>query len=112
VTPPNVAGLEETAELLGISRERIRQLRAAGRLPEPRQLASGPVWDRAEIEAFRQDRIADGRRVAGKHSMCLQRWRETRNVSAVARSCGISRATVRRWLEDMGEPVTDDREEP
>lgn len=112
MTPPNVAGLEEAAELLGVSKTRIGQLRAAGKLPEPTQLACGPVWDRGELLAMRADRTTDNRRVAGKHAMCLRLWRETHNVSSVARSCGIARATVRRWLEDMGEPVTNGEEAP
>jgi hypothetical protein len=110
MTPPNVAGLAEAADLLGISKERIRQLR--DRMPDATELECGPIWDRAELEAFRQDRISDTRRVAGKHALCLRLWRDTHNISHVARSCGIARATVRRWLEDMGEPITNETEQP
>lgn len=49
-----LAGLAEVAELLGVSKSRVGQLRAIGRLPEPLDtIRSGPVWERSQVEAYR-----------------------------------------------------------
>jgi hypothetical protein len=48
-----LAGVAEVAELLGVSRQRVGQLR--GRLPEPMaNLRSGPVWSRRAVAEFEQ----------------------------------------------------------
>ena len=48
-----VYGSREVAELLGISRQRVAQLRDEGTLPEPdAQLAATPVWKKATVEGF------------------------------------------------------------
>lgn len=61
---PGLVGAQEVGALLGVSRQRIHQLRQEGRLPEPLfSLAATPVWSAAGIEAFaeRRDR-SPGRR--------------------------------------------------
>lgn len=48
-----LAGVAETAEILGISRQRLADVRKNPAFPRPvADLKSGPVWDRAEIERF------------------------------------------------------------
>jgi len=46
-----LVGVAEVAEMLGVTRQRVGQLR--GRLPEPlATLRAGPVWERSAIEEF------------------------------------------------------------
>jgi hypothetical protein len=48
-----ILGPAELAELLGVTPGRVRQLRAAGKLPAPwAVLASGPVWRREDAERY------------------------------------------------------------
>ena len=50
---PDLVGTTEVAELLGVTRQRIHELRKAGRFPEPMvELAAGPIWLRPAIESF------------------------------------------------------------
>jgi hypothetical protein len=50
---PEIVGTSEAAELLGISRQRIHELRTAGRFPTPTvEFAAGPIWLRPAIDAF------------------------------------------------------------
>jgi predicted DNA-binding transcriptional regulator AlpA len=49
----DILGTTEVVELLGVSRQRIHELRTAGRFPEPMvELAAGPIWLRSGIEAY------------------------------------------------------------
>jgi hypothetical protein len=62
VTPPTatgqeLAGLAEAAEILGVSKQRVTELRAQPAFPAPvAELKSGPVWTRDSIEEFAQTR--------------------------------------------------------
>jgi predicted DNA-binding transcriptional regulator AlpA len=59
---PDIVGTTEAAELLGMSRQRIHELRSAGRFPEPMvELAAGPIWLRRAIEAFAEVKRPGGR---------------------------------------------------
>lgn len=50
---PDLVGTQEVTEMLDVSRQRVHELRRAGRFPEPIvQLASGPIWLRPAVEAF------------------------------------------------------------
>lgn len=50
---PDLLGATEAAALLGVSRQRLHQLRSDGRFPSPLlELAGGPIWMRAAVEAF------------------------------------------------------------
>jgi len=50
---PSIVGTREVTEMLGISRQRLHELRRDGRFPEPMvELAAGPIWLRAAVEAF------------------------------------------------------------
>lgn len=49
----DLAGLAEIADLLGVSRERVRQLRAEAGFPEPvAELQATPLWRRSEVAAW------------------------------------------------------------
>ena len=50
---PEMVGTQEVTTMLGISRQRLHELRGAGRFPEPvLQLSGTPIWLSAAIEAF------------------------------------------------------------
>ena len=50
---PDILGTAEVTELLGVSRQRLHELRGAGRFPRPiKELASGPLWLRPTVESF------------------------------------------------------------
>lgn len=54
--PEHLMGIAEIAELLGVSRTRIHQLRTEGVLLEPYDsLAMGPVWLRADVEQWARE---------------------------------------------------------
>lgn len=47
-----LVGLQEAAKLLGISKSTLSERRRAGTFPDPVvELACGPIWQRAQIEA-------------------------------------------------------------
>jgi transcriptional regulator with XRE-family HTH domain len=49
----DLAGLAEVAELLGVSRERVRQLRAEPGFPEPvAELQATPLWRRSDVATW------------------------------------------------------------
>lgn len=59
---PDIVGSGEVLEILGISKQYLGQLRAAGRFPEPiRELKRTPIWMRPAIEAFNASRRPVGR---------------------------------------------------
>jgi predicted DNA-binding transcriptional regulator AlpA len=50
---PELAGVSEVAQILGVSRQRARQLADDPRFPKPvAVLMSGPVWIAADVRAF------------------------------------------------------------
>lgn len=50
---PDVVGAQEVLEILGVSKQRLSQLRQADRFPEPMvELGATPVWLRSAIEVF------------------------------------------------------------
>jgi hypothetical protein len=50
---PWVLGHQEVVKRLGITRQRLSQLRASGRFPQPVvELAAGPLWLASTIDAF------------------------------------------------------------
>jgi hypothetical protein len=52
-TYPELVGVAEVADLLGVSKQRVSELRGSPRFPLPTSdLRSGPVWTRAAIERF------------------------------------------------------------
>jgi predicted DNA-binding transcriptional regulator AlpA len=50
---PDLVGTQEVTSILGITRQRLHELRVQGRFPTPATiLAGGPVWLRSAVEAF------------------------------------------------------------
>lgn len=48
-----MVAVAEIARMLGVSRQRVHQMLAAGDFPEPiAELAVGRVWRRADVEAW------------------------------------------------------------
>lgn len=50
---PEVMGAKEACETLGVLSANLRKIKE---LPEPRQLASGPVWRADEIRRLAEER--------------------------------------------------------
>jgi hypothetical protein len=51
--PEEYAGVSEVAELFGVSRQRVSELRARDGFPEPiAELAAGPVWSVSSLKSF------------------------------------------------------------
>jgi len=54
---PDIVGPGEAAEILGVSRQRVHELRSTGQFPRPMvELGIGAVWLRATIESFGEHR--------------------------------------------------------
>lgn len=60
VPPPDVLGVSEIAELLGVTRQRVLQLCAAPGFPEPTVLKGAKIWDRTDVLEWMR---ATGRRL-------------------------------------------------
>jgi predicted DNA-binding transcriptional regulator AlpA len=64
VDPADLLGAAEVAELLGVAPKTISSYLARGLMPKPvRRLRSGPVWVRADIEAWVAERPRYGKEV-------------------------------------------------
>ena len=51
--PERYVGTAEVAEFLGVSKQRVSELRSAGRMPAPiAELRSGPVWAVSSLQRF------------------------------------------------------------
>ncbi|MFL6127774.1 MAG: helix-turn-helix transcriptional regulator [Mycobacteriales bacterium] len=52
-TLPELVGASEVGEMLGVSRQRVHQLREHATFPAPLvEVAMGPLWDARAVEAF------------------------------------------------------------
>lgn len=52
----HLMGVAEIAELLGLTRQRVHQLRQIEGFPEPTSvLAIGPVWESADVERWARE---------------------------------------------------------
>jgi hypothetical protein len=50
---PDIVGVQEVLAILGVTKQRLWQLRGAGQFPDPMvELAATPVWLRPAVEAF------------------------------------------------------------
>ncbi len=95
-----LAGLTEVAELLGVSRERVRQLRSEPAFPEPvAELQATPLWRRGDITAWDANR----RRRPGRRPEKLDDAALADIVSAplrpgaqLAREYGVSQSYISR----------------
>jgi hypothetical protein len=67
--PEEFAGVSEVAALLGVSRQRVAELRRTDGFPEPiAHLAAGPIWCVAMLQRFVDEwprRPGGSRRAAG-----------------------------------------------
>jgi len=64
---PDLVGVSEVAELLGVSRQRVSELAKVDYFPKPlAHLKSGPVWDRVSLTHFLEDWDRSPRRKAGR----------------------------------------------
>lgn len=53
MTPDEVAGFAEVAQIFGVTKRTARKYVGHATFPEPLgRLASGPVWRRADVEAW------------------------------------------------------------
>jgi len=53
IAAPDLVGTQEVRKILGLSRQRLHELRSEGRFPQPvLDLASGPLWLRPAVEQF------------------------------------------------------------
>ncbi|HXH80599.1 DNA-binding protein [Nocardioides sp.] len=51
--PEHLMGVSEIAELLGLTRQRVHQIRQLEGFPEPTAtIAMGPVWLRVDVETW------------------------------------------------------------
>jgi predicted DNA-binding transcriptional regulator AlpA len=90
---PDVVGTAEAAQIIGVTPRRLQQIIRAydGRFPVARELEIGRVWDRAEIEAWTQDR-------SGTRLAALRAYRRTGTVARAADVAGVSWTTAKGWL--------------
>lgn len=111
---PEYAGVAEVARILGVSKQRVYELRAREDFPKPvAELAAGPVWNRAALNHF----IASWDRKPGPPVRALtdqEKWiirEHRRGVSAqdLAQAMGVSpaaaRARIRRLLQKASNDV-------
>lgn len=54
---PEIVGLPEAAEILGVKAPNVRKVRG---LPEPRYVSKRPIWSAEELRAFARERAANG----------------------------------------------------
>jgi hypothetical protein len=85
---------------LGITPRRLTAIRSTPSkrrcpFPNPTELACGPVWDRAEIEAWHRDRM-------GSWLDTLWAYRAAGTIQGAADLQGIPRETARDRLHRIG----------
>lgn len=95
---PDVVGSGEIQKLLGVGRERVRQLAQRPDFPAYTELEIGRVWDRKSVVAWQRDRTSHGR---NRRRQVLAAYRRTGRVADAARAADVSRRTARRWLEEL-----------
>ena len=102
---PDVYGPAEACQLLGISRQRLHELRKGDTFPPETRLEIGAVFDGPALRAYDKDRRAPKKKRAAN---ILRSYRQTRAVKTTARNLGLTHQTVRRVLRDLGEPLPSD----
>lgn len=85
---PELVGVSEVGEILGVSRQRISALRTSEFFPKPAaELKSGPVWFLSDLQRFIQDwDRRPGRKKKGEHLMWTAKfqggpWQGQRKMS-------------------------------
>jgi len=96
----DLAGVAEVAELLGVSRERVRQLRAEPDFPEPvAELQATPLWRRSEVARWDSGRRRrPGRRPEKLDDAALAEITSAplRPGAELAREYGVSQSYISR----------------
>ena len=85
---PDVYGPAEACQLLGISRQRLHELRKGDTFPPETRLEIGAVFDGPALRAYDKDRRAPKKARAVR---ILASYRKTGAVKTTARNLGISR---------------------
>lgn len=89
-----------------ISRNTLQKWRRAPGFPDPLlwDRNRGGVWAAAAVRSWKATRDSSS---ATRRSAAVSRYRETGNVSQVAREVGVARSTVRSWVasEPTGGPA-------
>lgn len=108
MTGPDVYGPGELEKLLGVSRQRIHQLRKDDpAFPEGTTLEIGTVYDGPTARAYDRDRREPKKKRA---AAILKTYRRTGAVKTTARELELTHQTVRRYLREIGEPLPADVE--
>ena len=100
----------EVADYLGVSRKRVDQMEALGRLPEPGHVEDHRMWDRAEIEAW-ADHMVGHEAGLGVTLRSVRDRRPADTHAAVGRVGSLppaqNAATARQVLDEDGEHCSD-----
>jgi len=71
-TLPELVGASEVGAMLGVSRQRVHQLRESSAFPAPLvEVAMGPLWDARAVEAFARDWSRRPGRRAGRRPLAV-----------------------------------------
>ncbi len=99
---PDVYGPAEACQLLGISRQRLHELRKGDTFPPETRLEIGAVFDGPALRAYDKDRREPRKK---RNTAILRSYRATGAIKTTARNLGTTHQTVRRVLRDLGEPL-------
>lgn len=102
-TFPDVLGVTEAAQMLGVSRQRLDQLTSHRDFPAPMvRLAAGPVWLRSSIEGFerrwdrRPGRPPKAAPAAAAKQLALAAKQAAKSTQAAKRAAKAARTTTGR----------------
>jgi len=97
--PEELVGVAEIAETLGVSRQRVSELKGRRGFPRPvAELAAGPVWRLSSLQRF----IAQWPRLPGRPGSVDERWERLR---ALAPRSGDEEVVGARALTDREKEV-------
>ncbi len=98
------AGVAELAEILGVSKQRVYELRSRPDFPKPiAELAAGPVWNRASLNHF----IANWTRKPGRPRFQLVNEGRDGDTTEATR-IGLSDPTVRSAMKKVKDSLGKD----
>lgn len=81
---PEVLGTTEVAELLGVTRQRLHQLRSTGRFPAPMvDLAATPLWLKTTIDSFLETWNRSGGRPKAQWKRVLEEIEDPDGIDAM-----------------------------
>jgi hypothetical protein len=97
---PDIVGPSEAVEILGVSRQRLHELRSNGQFPRPMvELGIGAIWLRSTIESFNRHRA----RKPGRRPMDVTKAATiVREIEHIRRDKGgLAEVEETTWLEAM-----------